>query len=329
MPRACSCPPGPTPDSSNSCTEPIDPAARITSPRQRAALAPPSWRQRTPTGALAVEHDALHQAAGLEPQVRPLQRRLEKAARRRPAPPAMLVDVERARALVVAGIEIRDAPDAGLLGRLAERIEDVPAHPRRRDPQLAADGVMIARPQKMMLMPFEERQHVVGAPAGKPELAPMVVVGGLAAHIDHGVDGGGAADHLAARIIEAAAVEPLLRLGLEHPVRARIADGEQVADRDMEPNPIVPPAGLEQQHAAICVGGEPVGQHAAGGAGADDDVVVLAFQRCWLGHDRAPGRFHGTRVPVPTFVCLCSTHSYERRNQRETSNSMILVWLWI
>ena len=34
-------------------------------------------------------------------------------------------------------------------------------------------------------------------------------------------------------------------------------------------------------------------------------------------------------VPVPTFVSLCSTLAYERRNQRDISNSMILVWLWI
>src|SRR5712691_7815844 len=30
-------------------------------------------------------------------------------------------------------------------------------------------------------------------------------------------------------------------------------------------------------------------------------------------------------VPVPTFVSICSTHFYERRNQRDTSNSLILV----
>src|SRR5262245_30911801 len=34
-------------------------------------------------------------------------------------------------------------------------------------------------------------------------------------------------------------------------------------------------------------------------------------------------------VPVPTFVSPCSTLVYERRNQRDTSNSMILVRLWI
>src|SRR2546429_22346 len=100
MPRRLSSSPPPTPESLRSWIEPIEPAARITSPRQRADRATPFCRQRTP------------------------------AARGRRA-----------------GAE------------------------------------------KMVLMPAEERQHVVGAPAGEPKLAPVVVIGGLAAHIDHGVDG--------------------------------------------------------------------------------------------------------------------------------------------
>jgi hypothetical protein len=43
----------------------------------------------------------------------------------------------------------------------------------------------------------------------------------------------------------------------------------------------------------------------------------------------AARRASRTSVPVPTFVFLCSTRVYERRNQRDTSNYMILVWLWI
>ena len=133
-------------------------------------------------------------------------------------------------------------------------------------------------------MPPEERQHVVPAPAGKPKLTPVIVVGGLPAHIDHGVDGGGAADHLAAGIVEAAAVEPFLRLGLEHPVRARIADREEIADRDVEPDPVVHAAGLEQQHAHSGVGGETVRQHATSRSRSDDDIVVFAFDRRCGGH---------------------------------------------
>src|SRR5262249_13365922 len=130
--------------------------------------------------------DPLDQAVELEAQVGALEHRREAGARPRPAPPALLVDVENAAALVVAGVEIGDALDARLLRRRAERVEDVPAHARRLDAQLAADRVCLARPEKMVLVAPEERQHVVGAPANEPELAPVVVVRGLPAHVDHG-----------------------------------------------------------------------------------------------------------------------------------------------
>ena len=284
MPDSASSRAGPTPDSLRICDR-ADRAGRedhlaATARRSAFAVLPPAHAG----GALAVEHDAFHQALGFQPQVRPAERRLEKAARRRPAPPALLVDVEDARALVVAGVEIGDRLDAGLAGGVAESVEDVPAHARRLDAPFAADRVRVAGAEEMILVPPEERQHVVPAPAGKPELAPVIVVGGLTAHIDHGVDGGGAADHLAAGIVEAAAVEPFLRLGLEHPVRARIADGEEIADRDVEPDPVVHAAGFEQQHAHSGVGGKSIRQHAAGRARADDDVVVFAFDRRCGGH---------------------------------------------
>src|SRR5215831_4753617 len=38
---------------------------------------------------------------------------------------------------------------------------------------------------------------------------------------------------------------------------------------------------------------------------------------------------HLRSVPVPTFVFLCGTFAYERRNQRDTSKYLALVWLWI
>ena len=152
------------------------------------------------------------------------------------------------------------------------------------DPPFAADGMMIAGAEEMMLVLLVDRQHVVPAPAPQAELAPVVVVGGLAAHIDHGVDRRRAADHLAARIVQRAAVEAGHRFGLEHPVGARIADREQVADRDMEPDPVVLAAGLEQQHAAFRIRRKTVRQHAACRARADNNVVVVAFERCRLSH---------------------------------------------
>ena len=108
--------------------------------------------------------------------------------------------------------------------------------------------------EEMVLVPLEIFQHVVPAPAGKPELAPMVVIGRLAAHVDHGIDGGAAADHLAARISEAAAVERRLGFGAKAPVRPGVADREQIAAGDVKPDPIVAPACLQQQHPVARIG---------------------------------------------------------------------------
>src|SRR3954465_5121066 len=104
------------------------------------------------------------------------------------------------------------------------------------DPPFAADRVMIADAEKMILMLLEDWQHVVPTPARETKLAPMVVVGSLAAHVDHGIDRGRAADHFTAGIVQCAAVKAGHCFGLEHPIRARIADRKQVADRNMEPN---------------------------------------------------------------------------------------------
>ncbi len=116
-------------------------------------------------GAFLLEHDAFDQAAGLETQVAAIECRLEKCARRRPAPPAFLVHMKGAAALVVAGIEIGDGFDAGLFGRLAERVEQRPLHARRLDAQFAARSVLVAFTEEMIFVSLEIGQHVVPAPA--------------------------------------------------------------------------------------------------------------------------------------------------------------------
>src|SRR5205823_178759 len=108
--------------------------------RASACVLPPAHAD----GAAAGELDRLDQAAGLDPQVGTPKYGLEEGARRRPAPPALLIDVKGATAFIVAAVEIRDRLHAGLLGGSAEIIENVPAHPRRLDAQLSADAVAIA-----------------------------------------------------------------------------------------------------------------------------------------------------------------------------------------
>jgi hypothetical protein len=58
------------------------------------------------------------------------------------------------------------------------------------DPPFTAAAMEVIRRGFVILVLEEEGQHVVPAPALEPELAPAVVIGRLAAHVDHGVDGG-------------------------------------------------------------------------------------------------------------------------------------------
>ena len=127
---------------------------------------------------------------------------------------------------------------------------------------------------------------VVPAPAFQAQLPPAIIILRLTAHVDHGVDGGGAPDDLAAWIIQHPPVEPGNSLGPEHPVGARIADGEEIADGDMKPNPVILAARLQYGDAIVRISREPVGENAAGGARTDDDIVELRL--FWLAH---AGRF--------------------------------------
>ena len=248
-------------------------------------ILPPAHAGRT----FPCEVDAFGEAAGFKPEILPVQHRLQETARGGPAPAHLLIDVEIADAFVVAGVEVRDGRDAVLVRRFATSVENFPGQPRLLDAPFAALCVMPAL-EKMIDVLAEERPHVVPRPAGQAELAPLVVVGGLAEHVDHAVDRRRAADHLAARIVQRTAIETRLRLGLEQPVGARIADGIEIADRDVKPDPVVVAAGLQQQNALRWIGRQPVRQHAAGRARADDDKVELALDRRRCRHCLSPLR---------------------------------------
>ena len=106
-----------------------------------------------------------------------------------------------------------------------------------------------------------------------PRLGPGVVVAGLAAHVQHAVDRTRTAQHLAARDREAPVAGARLGLRVEAPVDAWAVDQLPETDRHMDEGMPVAAAGFEKQHAVARVRAQPVGQHAAGGAGAHHDVV--------------------------------------------------------
>ena len=106
-------------------------------------------------------------------------------------------------------------------------------------------------------------------------MAPVVEIGRLTANLDHAVDRGRAAQDLAARLCDFASLELRLRLRLEAPVEARMADHVHVADRNPGPDRTVVVAGFKQQHPGRRIGAEPIGQDAAGGPSSDNHVIEM------------------------------------------------------
>src|SRR5258705_382578 len=91
--------------------------------------------------------------------------------------------------LKIARSEIRTGLDAGLHCGIAKRFKQFPAPALPLDPQFTADRMDGAGAEEMILVLLEIGQHVVPAPAGQSKLAPMIIVGRLAPHVDHAVDG--------------------------------------------------------------------------------------------------------------------------------------------
>jgi len=227
-------------------------------------------------GAIAVEDDPLDQRVGdhLDVVLVTLDRRPQIGARRAPALLVLLRDLVVTDAFLVGAVEVRYALVTGLFAGLQESLVDLRRIGLVGDVQRPAGAVEVVAAAFVVLRLLEERQHVVVAPALVAELAPMIVVPGVAADIEHGVDRGGAAQRLAARPVHAPVVAMFLRHRLVAPVVRRLVAEAGEARRHLEHEGVVGRPGLEDQDVEHKILGEAVGDGAAGRAGTDDDVVV-------------------------------------------------------
>src|SRR6185312_913702 len=107
------------------------------------------------------------------------------------------------------------------------------------------------------------------------ELRPMVVILGLAADVNEPVDRRRPAQDPPARVGDRAAVGARIGLGLEPPGQLLVLEQLHVPGRDVDIRVPVAPARLDQENLDRRVLGQPVGQHAAGRAAADDHVICL------------------------------------------------------
>ena len=233
-------------------------------------------------GPLAVEADLGDHRERLDAEVGAVHHRVQVGAGG--GEPAAVVDVavEAREALLAVAVDVVGQRVAGLLGGLEERPEQrVGRRPALEDerPAAAAPGVGLAPPvDEQGLHPLEVGQAVQVVPVLHPLVAgPALVVHRVAALEDHPVDRAGPAEHLAAGVVDPAAVHLGLRLGLVLPVVEPAADRERQRGRhvDERVDAEVGATGLEHQHARRRVGGEPVGQRTAGRPAPDDDVVPV------------------------------------------------------
>ena len=219
-----------------------------------------------------------------------------------------MVHLKVTHAFVVAAVEVFSGGHAGLNSGLGKSIQHVPAQALAFYPPFTTGAVVLhelppqaggvirgavhsawvraalvaeqfsAVPgvgaQVVVFVQLEIGQALRPAPTVvASKLGPLVVVAGLAPHVNHAVDAGAPAQHLAAGVAQLAAVEARFGLGLVKPVGAGVAYAIEVAHRNMHPVVVIAPPRLNQQDPLAGVHAEPVGQQSTGRARADNDVV--------------------------------------------------------
>jgi hypothetical protein len=196
-------------------------------------------------------------------------------------PPAAVQDrrLVVAEAFLVAAVVIGVARKSGCHAGVDEGVRQFVAQRQVGDVQRPVRAAHRVAAAAEGLAGLEVGEDGLIGPAAVAELRPGVVVEGLAAHVEGAVDGTRAADDLAARHRESAALDTVLGLGLETPVVAPVVEELGKTHRQADPEAVVLAAGLQEQDPNRRVLAQAAGKDAAGGAGADDDVVVFGGHR--------------------------------------------------
>ena len=199
----------------------------------------------------------------------------------------LLGDLHVVAAVVLLAVEVGVERDALRLARLQEHLVERTRAPQVGHVQRTVDaverGVAV---DGVGLGPLEVGEHVVVPPARVAQSGPAVVVRAVPPRVDHGVDGAGAPQRLAAGLEAPSSVEPGLGHGLVAPAVAAERHAHREAQRGADQQ--VPPlaARLEQAHRHRRVLAQPAGHHAAGRSSSDHHVV-----------ERVPDLVHRRTVP--------------------------------
>ena len=204
---------------------------------------------------------------GLDVEVLPVHDRVQVGAGG--AEPASLVDVavEPGEPLLPIPVDVVGEGVAGLLCRLEEGTEERVGGRSALEHQRPTAATPLVRAGQARLHALEVRKAVGEVPVLHALVgAPALVVHGVAALEDHAVDAAGAAEHLAARMEDAAVVHVRLGVGLVAPVVEPAADREWERRGHVDervPDEVGAP-GFENQHRGTGIGAQPVGERRAG-----------------------------------------------------------------
>ena len=123
-------------------------------------------------------------------------------------------------------------------------------------------------------------QHIGPGPALQTELPPAVIVGGIAAYVDHAVDGARTPEPAPPGPVDSAAGEMRLGFGQVAPVKARVADGERIGRRHGDTKIPVRATGLEEKDAARPLLAQTRGEDRPGRSPTNDDEIEDVDHRC-------------------------------------------------
>ena len=234
--------------------------------------------------ALVLDDDLEHVGPGFYRQVLAAADGAQIGARGGRAPAVADGVLAAAKTLLRIRIVILARRKARLLARLDPRVE----YGIVRLAVFGADGAIAAA--KLVgaalecFAAAEIGQHVAIGPALGAVPVPAVEIGGVAARVGHDIDGGTAAEHLAAHRLDAAAIQrrfglrfvaPVMHLVLMHLAHAE-GNGNERVD--------VAPARFQQQHAHMRVFRQARGDDAAGRAAANNNVIIASAV-----HSLSPG----------------------------------------
>ena len=260
----------------------------MTSPAVAICVPPRRVLYSTPSRPGAVEQDAMDEGARRDGEVLAVHHRVEIGARRTEPPAASDVAIELGETLLLEPVDVVGDRVPRLLDSFEEGAEQWVG--RRAAFQLQRPAVpaeLIAAVRREAVLHLLEVRQAVGIVPGLHARigCPPFVVEGIAALEDHPVDAARTTEHLAAGVVDLAAVHERLRLALVLPVVELAADREGQRRRHVDEDIplVVGAAGLEHQHVGARVCAEPIGQCRAGGSATDDHIVVSGHVVC--GHN--------------------------------------------